>query len=530
MTNKKGSHRVEPGPGSSNNNMAGMAYRYIDTAFGGVANRNNIIKSDSLSEYAKRWKTQKGGDFIDCYRTYFQYPKEILDHVKRTGSVRGFNGSCWAKVFPLDIDSENLEESQEKVKVILMRLRDDFDVDLKNLKLYFSGAKGFHIEIPSNLFGGFIPSQRLHEEFKALAKLISENVDLSIYDKVRLWRLPNTINSKSGLYKIPLTADEIFNLTIDEIKEMAKSPRKGIFFDSNMNICESLKRLYEQARQSVPKSNERPKEEKGYERLINGKVSEGERNNTLTSYAGKLKAWNIPEDEAFNILSSMNQAHCLPPLDDREVENIIRSVYRYETNQLEFRTLSWTELIGTEEPELDFLIQDILPVGNLIILAGKPKLGKSLLALLFAISVCMGKQLWDKKVTQSGVLFISTEDGEIRLKKRIWKILGDPDRHNPNCHFYVNNCILTDRKVMDALKAKISELKPKLIILDPLINLFKGKELNSGEDMNQVLRPLQELAKESGACVLVIHHARKSAGDDPIDVIQGSITISGVAD
>lgn len=216
---------------------------YVDVAFGGASNRNNIIKADFLNDYAKKWRAQSRKKFIECYTTYFQYSDELLDHVKKTGSVRRFNGSCWANFFPLDVDdSADLEKSLNGTRAIVTKLRDDCEIDPKNLRIYFSGAKGFHIEIPGKLFGGFTPSPGLHEEFRALAKLISEDIDLVIYDKVRLWRLKNTINSKSGLYKIPLTVDELFDRTIEQIKEMAKGPRReGIFFDPNMSVSHPLR-------------------------------------------------------------------------------------------------------------------------------------------------------------------------------------------------------------------------------------------------------------------------------------------------
>ena len=40
--------------------------------------------------------------------------------------------------------------------------------------------------------------------------------DTSVYDTLRLWRLENTQNAKSGLYKIRLTITEARTLTIDE--------------------------------------------------------------------------------------------------------------------------------------------------------------------------------------------------------------------------------------------------------------------------------------------------------------------------
>ncbi len=508
-------------------------FKYINVAFGSVQNRKDLIEITKLKPFAENWKKQHG-DLKDFYKTYFRYPQGMLEHFNKYKSVRGYTGPCYADFLPIDIDSSDLPQSHETVKRVLIYFQDVYEIDLRTVRIYFSGSKGFHIEIPFRLFG-FEPSRELHHIFKEIAfKLIPEGVtiDGAIYDKTRLWRLANTINSKSGLYKIPLSSDELFNLSIEEIQKLAMYPRRGgSFYDPNVSLNLLLNGVYKDALKDVSNNHRRlsQTDSKKYKALLESGVNEGDRNSTLASFAGVLKAKGISKEEAEVLLKAINKSNCKPPIDDQEVGTILNSVYSYP-NELEFKTMAWAELIGQEEPEIEFLIEGLLPVGCLLILAGKPKLGKSLLALLFAISVSLGIQLWDKRVNQGGVLFISTEDGVIRLKKRIWKMLGNPNKHNPNCHFFVGNCILTDKKVMEALKAKVVELKPKLIILDPLINLFKGKELNSGEDMNAVLRPLQELAKETGACVLVIHHARKSSGEDSIDVIQGSITISGVAD
>jgi archaellum biogenesis ATPase FlaH len=51
-----------------------------------------------------------------------------------------------------------------------------------------------------------------------------------------------------------------------------------------------------------------------------------------------------------------------------------------------FKTETWDELIGTEEPEIEFVVDEVIPAGCLLLLAGKPKVGKSLLGLLIALS------------------------------------------------------------------------------------------------------------------------------------------------
>ncbi len=48
---------------------------------------------------------------------------------------------------------------------------------------------------------------------------LREVVDLSIKDRVRLWRLPNTVHEKSQLYKISLTHLDLKNLNADEIRD-----------------------------------------------------------------------------------------------------------------------------------------------------------------------------------------------------------------------------------------------------------------------------------------------------------------------
>ena len=44
-----------------------------------------------------------------------------------------------------------------------------------------------------------------------------ETVDLSVYDQNRLFRLPNTKNSKSGLWKVSLQAHELLTLSEEKI-------------------------------------------------------------------------------------------------------------------------------------------------------------------------------------------------------------------------------------------------------------------------------------------------------------------------
>jgi hypothetical protein len=101
---------------------------------------------------------------------------------------------------------------------------------LEDLRFFFSGKKGFHVGVPSCTFGAE-PSELLPSAFSELARRVSEAagvaVDLSIYRQVSLLRLPNTINAKSGLFKVGVTFEEMGG-KLEDILVLAEGPRKKL--------------------------------------------------------------------------------------------------------------------------------------------------------------------------------------------------------------------------------------------------------------------------------------------------------------
>ena len=110
----------------------------------------------------------------------------------------------------LDFDDKNeLGHAQEDTQRCIVFLA-SLGFDLDTIKIFYSGSKGFHIEIPSELLGmadghELLPLiyKRLVKEWIADAQL--ETVDLSIYcmGRGKMIRLPNRLRA-NGRYKIPL--------------------------------------------------------------------------------------------------------------------------------------------------------------------------------------------------------------------------------------------------------------------------------------------------------------------------------------
>jgi len=62
----------------------------------------------------------------------------------------------------------------------------------------------------------------------------------------------------------------------------------------------------------------------------NEKIPEGERNNALTSLAGSMRDKGMGEEAIAAALLAENKAKCEPPLDQKEVTNIAKSIAQYE--------------------------------------------------------------------------------------------------------------------------------------------------------------------------------------------------------
>ena len=210
--------------------MINPEYKFVDTAFNGPNNRNNVMEIGQVLSSLPSHKR-------DCHTTWHRFPQEFMDHFdnnlvtkrdgKKTRSIANYTGPSYADFLPIDIDEkDDLPKALETARIFLTNIARDYDIT-SGIYCYFSGKKGFHICIANSVFGGWKPSKELPMVLKNLANRLygDLNVDTGIYDQARLFRIPNTVNSQSGLHKIALSIDEIQHLTVDEILVLAKNPR-----------------------------------------------------------------------------------------------------------------------------------------------------------------------------------------------------------------------------------------------------------------------------------------------------------------
>lgn len=192
-------------------------------------------------------------------------------------------------------------------------------------------------------------------------------------------------------------------------------------------------------------------------------------------------------------------------------------------------TISAEVLQSKEFPPLRYAVDGYLAEG-LSLLAGKPKIGKSWMALDFAMAVSTGGLALGSVPCRKGpVLYCALEDNYRRLQRRMNKLYGDVEHWPPGLHFTTQVRRLGDG-LIDDLRDWIEAHRPKLVIIDTFAGV-RPQSRREGYDADYAaLSPLQEMAGELGVAILVIHHLRKMPGDDPFDMISGTTGLTGAVD
>lgn len=182
-------------------------------------------------------------------------------------------------------------------------------------------------------------------------------------------------------------------------------------------------------------------------------------------------------------------------------------------------------------PPVSYVVPGYVAEG-LTLLAGKPKLGKSWLALDWCIAVARGAFVFgDIKCPEGDVLYAALEDNPRRLQSRLRKVCQDQP-WPPRLTFWTEMASLKDGG-LDAIRAWAeSRTKPRLIVIDVLNKVRTARapaEDAYAYDYKSVT-PLKELADELGLALIVVHHTRKMAADDQLEAVSGTNGLTGAAD
>lgn len=169
------------------------------------------------------------------------------------------------------------------------------------------------------------------------------------------------------------------------------------------------------------------------------------------------------------------------------------------------KVMSAVEIINQIEiSDSSFFIEKIVPTG-ITILVGKPKSGKSLLALQLSNAIANGLNIFGCKSNKSTVLYISTELREEDIKERLFKseaVINDNLRfantHRVNFE-ELEDCLLKNNK-------KIHDF----VVIDILEKFITTDGINDYKAIYSLLDKFAYFYTNYNISFLLVHHLNKS--------------------
>jgi hypothetical protein len=178
-----------------------------------------------------------------------------------------------------------------------------------------------------------------------------------------------------------------------------------------------------------------------------------------------------------------------------------------------FAPLSLDDLFNLELPELNYVVEGILPTDAAGLLSGREKSGKGLIALDLCACVALAEPFLDRAVTEGPAIYCAAEehvrDVRLRVAARVGSRRDAPLYVLPLDGSTDDRLQLDDPVGMQRLWGMVAALQPRLVVLDTLRELHARQEDRSDE-MGPLLRPLRQLAHQAGTTVLVNHHQNRS--------------------
>lgn len=192
------------------------------------------------------------------------------------------------------------------------------------------------------------------------------------------------------------------------------------------------------------------------------------------------------------------------------------------------------DLLRKEFGPVQWAVEGILPEGAFV-LGGRPKMGKSWLALSLALAVATGgRALGHAQVKHGDALVLALEDNERRLKDRLVLLLGNDAGVDVSRLDVRTDCPRLDKGGTLVISAWLdAHPGARLVVVDTLAKV-KPRRRPGGDAYAEdydALQPLVDLAKRYRVTFLIITHLRKLAvNDDVFDAITGTLGTTGGCD
>jgi RecA-family ATPase len=187
----------------------------------------------------------------------------------------------------------------------------------------------------------------------------------------------------------------------------------------------------------------------------------------------------------------------------------------------ELPVFSAASLEGLPVPPRKWHVRDWIPAETVTLLYGDGGVGKSLLALQLLVSTAIGRPWIGRLVEKGACLFVTAEDSRDEVHYRLSDVAretGVPLGALTDLHIVSlagedailaaadgRSSILQATPLFAALEAQFIALRPRLVVLDTLADLFGGNEIDRSQ-ARQFIGLLRGLALKYNTTVLLLAH------------------------
>ena len=184
--------------------------------------------------------------------------------------------------------------------------------------------------------------------------------------------------------------------------------------------------------------------------------------------------------------------------------------------------------------EKTWLIQPLWGQAAVGVLGGPPKTCKSWLGLDMAVSIasatpCLGRFAVHAR---GPALVYLAEDALSMVRARLEALCGHRrlDIRGLDLQVITASSLRLDQgRDRQLLKATLEKLKPRMLLLDPLVRLHHLDE-NSAGDISKLLGFLREMQRTFDTAIVLVHHASKKHRAQPGQALRGSSDLHAFGD
>lgn len=176
---------------------------------------------------------------------------------------------------------------------------------------------------------------------------------------------------------------------------------------------------------------------------------------------------------------------------------------------------SFSEFVPDVLPDIDWVVEGLFERDSLVSMFGPSNEGKSFVAMSIAYAVAMGVPWLDNADFRTDkwkgpVIYLAAE-GQRGAKRRAKALLlhFKPDT-TPQIFFKETAVQIWKDTDLKEFLVEVKKAQPVLIIIDTLARTSVGMDENSNSEMNVYVDAADILRRETGACILLVHHTKKN--------------------